>query len=135
MAAGPPSDGDARRPGRGAAVPGRACRRAGARAEPPPPDAEPGSVALRFGLDAFRGKLGDGWALGGPGAELWRRGVQPERALGRFSYLAPGVTAETATPHGTQRAGLSASLGGTLGTDLHGAGNTGRAMLEDLRLD
>ena len=77
------------------------------------------------------------WAMDG----LWA-GLAPSYGGAGFSQNgrwgdfdpAPGVTAETATLHCTQRAGLSASLGGTLGTDLHGAGNTGRAMLEDLRL-
>lgn len=101
------------------------------RAQPaPPPDAELGPVALRFGLNAFAA----GWAMDG----LWA-GLAPGyggagfKQNGRWGdlYLRPGVTAETASPIGTLRAGLSASLGGTLGTDLYGYNDAGRAMLED----
>jgi len=98
---------------------------------PPPPDAELGPVAIRLGLNAFAA----GWAMDG----LWA-GLAPlygasagyrDRQRWADLYIRPGVTAEAATPIGTLRAGLSASWGGTLGTDLYSYTDQSRPMLED----
>lgn len=97
----------------------------------PPPDAELGPVALRLGLNAFAA----GWAMDGLWAGLAPRygagaGYRDQQRWGDV-YVRPGVTAEAATPVGTARAGLSASWGGTLGTDLYSYTDQSRAMLED----
>ena len=96
-----------------------------------PPDAELGPVALRFGMYAFAA----GWAMDG----IWA-GLAPAygggtgfQENGRWgdAYLRPGVTAQAASPIGMLSGGVSASWGGTLGTDLYNASDSGRTMLED----
>jgi len=98
---------------------------------PPPPDAELGPVAIRLGLNAFAA----GWAMDGLWAGLAPRygagsGYRAQQSWGDV-YVRPGVTAESATPIGTLRGGLSASWGSTLGTDLYSYSDRSRAMLED----
>lgn len=99
------------------------------------PDVELGQVGLRFGVNAFAA----GWAMDGTWAGLAQ--AYGSEAVGfpgsggwADLYVRPSLTAEARIPGGTLRAGLSASWGGTLGTDLYNYSDRSRAMLEDIWL-